>query len=132
MNAVKKTAAVNRPRGGRATAAAAMPTSANDAASLKALAKQAGRAAHLLKLLGNEKRLLILCFLAVRGEMTAGDLAGVVRLSQSALSQHLARLRADGIVAFRRASQTIHYRVADADALKVLQLLKDIYCGEIA
>ena len=102
-----------------------------DAFALKKLAKQAGEAAQLLKLLGNEKRLLILCFLAVRGEMTVGELVGVVKLSQSALSQHLARLRADGLVTFRRTSQTLHYSVADKRALRVLQVLKEIYCGDV-
>ena len=106
-------------------------TSADDAAALKRLAKQAGDAAQLLKLLGNEKRLLILCFLAARGEMTVGELVSVVKLSQSALSQHLAKLRADGLVAFRRTSQTLHYRVADRRALHLLQVLKEIYCGNI-
>ena len=77
---------------------------AADAFALKKLAKQAGEAAQLLKLLGNEKRLLILCFLAARGEMTVGELVDVVKLSQSALSQHLGRLRAEGLVAFRRTS----------------------------
>ena len=101
-------------------------------AALKKLAKRAGPAAGLLKLLGNEKRLLIMCQLATRREMTAGDLADAVKLSQSALSQHLAKLRADGIVAFRRASQTIHYRVADKSALRVLSLLRDIYGGATA
>ena len=104
---------------------------AADATALKKLARQAGQAAQLLKLLGNEKRLLILCFLAVRGEMTVGELVGVVKLSQSALSQHLARLRADGLVVFRRTSQTLHYRVADKRALRVLQVLKEIYCGDL-
>jgi len=104
---------------------------AADAAALKKLAKQAGEAAQLLKLLGNEKRLLILCFLAVRGEMTVGELVGVVKLSQSALSQHLARLREDGLVVFRRTSQTLHYSVADKRALRVLQVLKEIYCGDV-
>jgi DNA-binding transcriptional ArsR family regulator len=104
---------------------------AADATALQKLAKQAGEAAQLLKLLGNEKRLLILCFLAVRGEMTVGELVGVVKLSQSALSQHLARLRADGLVVFRRTSQTLHYRVADKRALRVLQVLKEIYCGDV-
>jgi len=75
---------------------------AGDAADLKKLTKQAGEAAQLLKLLGNEKRLLILCFLAARGEMTVGELVGVVKLSQSALSQHLGKLRADGLVTARR------------------------------
>ena len=102
-----------------------------DAFALNKLAKQAGEAAELLKLLGNEKRLLILCFLAVRGEMTVGELVGVVKLSQSALSQHLARLREDGLVVFRRTSQTLHYRVADKRALRVLQVLKEIYCGDV-
>ncbi len=83
---------------------------AGDAADLKKLTKQAGEAAQLLKLLGNEKRLLILCFLAARGEMT---------------------VRADGLVAFRRTSQTLHYRVADKRALQVLQVLKQIYCGDL-
>jgi ArsR family transcriptional regulator, virulence genes transcriptional regulator len=119
----------------RAVAAAAKePPSApgaDDAAALNQLAKQAGEAAQLLKMLANEKRLLILCFLAVRGEMTVGELVGIVQLSQSALSQHLAKLRADGLVKFRRTSQTLHYRVADERALRLLQVLKEIYCGEL-
>ncbi len=116
-----------------ATAATKMPAgaSADDAAALKKLAKQAGEAAQLLKLLGNEKRLLVLCFLAARGEMTVGEIVDVVKLSQSALSQHLGKLRADGLVEFRRTSQTLHYRVADKRALRVLQVLKEIYCGDL-
>jgi ArsR family transcriptional regulator, virulence genes transcriptional regulator len=104
---------------------------ADDASLLKKLTRQAGEAARLLKMLGNEKRLLILCFLAARGEMTVGELVRVVKLSQSALSQHLGKLRADGLVAFRRDSQTLHYRVADISALRVLQLLKQIYCDDL-
>jgi DNA-binding transcriptional ArsR family regulator len=106
-------------------------TGADDAADLKKLTRQAGDAAQLLKLLGNEKRLLILCFLTARGEMTVGELVSAVKLSQSALSQHLAKLRADGLVAFRRTSQTLHYHVADQRALHVLQVLKKIYCGDL-
>ena len=106
-------------------------TNALDAATLKSLTKQAGEAAQLLKLLGNEKRLLILCFLAAHGEMTVGELVDVIKLSQSALSQHLARLRADRLVTFRRTSQTLHYRVVDEKALRVLQVLKEIYCGNL-
>ena len=115
----------------RAVATSATKIDVADAADLKKLAKQAGEAAKLLKLLGNEKRLLVLCFLAARGEMTVGELVGVAKLSQSALSQHLALLRADGLVAFRRTSQTLHYRVADKRALRVMQVLKEIYCGNI-
>lgn len=116
-----------------ATAAARVPAGAgtDDTAALKKLAKQAGDAAQLLKLLGNEKRLLVLCFLAARGEMTVGELVDVVKLSQSALSQHLGKLRADGLVTFRRTSQTLHYSVADKRALRVLQVLKEIYCGDM-
>ena len=105
--------------------------SADDAAELRILAKQAGEAAQLLKLLGHEKRLLVLCFLAARGEMTVGELVGVAKLSQSALSQHLAKMRADGLVEFRRASQTLYYRVVDPRALRILQQLKEIYCGDL-
>jgi DNA-binding transcriptional ArsR family regulator len=103
-----------------------------DAAALKKLARQAGEATRLLKLLANEKRLLILCFLASRGEITVGELAERVELSQSALSQHLAKLRADGLVAFRRASQTLYYRVADPRAMRLLLVLKEIYCGDLS
>ena len=115
----------------RAAAIAVTRTEGADAADLKKLAKQAGHAAQLLKLLGNEKRLLVLCFLAARGEMTVGEIVGVVKLSPSALSQHLARLRADGLVAFRRTSQTLNYRVADKKALRLIQVLKEIYCGDL-
>ena len=100
-------------------------------AALKKLAKQAGEAAQLLKLLGNEKRLLILCFLAARGEMTVGELVDAVELSQSALSQHLGKLRADRLVEFRRTAQTLHYSVIAQRALRVLNLLKEIYCGDL-
>jgi DNA-binding transcriptional ArsR family regulator len=103
----------------------------DNAADMRRLARQAGDAAQLLKLLGNEKRLLILCFLAVRGEMTVGDMLDVVDLSPSALSQHLAKLRGDRLVAYRRTAQTLHYRVADPRALKVLKVLKQIYCGDL-
>ena len=85
----------------------------------------------MLKLLGNENRLLILCSLAVQGEMKVGDIVEAVGLSQSALSQHLALLRADGLVAFRRKSQTLYYRVSDPRAARILKLLKDIYCGDL-
>jgi DNA-binding transcriptional ArsR family regulator len=104
---------------------------ADDAVALKNLVTQAGEAAQLLKMLANEKRLLILCFLAVRGEMTVGELVSVVKLSQSALSQHLAKLRADGLVEFRRTSQTLHYRVSDPRALRLLEVMKEMYCGEL-
>jgi len=117
----------------RATAATLRTpgSAATEAAALKKLVKQAGEAAAHLKLLANEKRLLILCFLAARGEMTVGELVDAVELSQSALSQHLAKLRADNLVTFRRTSQTLHYSVADKRTLQLLQVLKEIFCGDL-
>ncbi len=95
------------------------------------LAAQAAAAARMLKLLGNENRLLILCSLAAQREMKVGDIVEAVGLSQSALSQHLALLRADGLVAFRRESQTLYYRISDPRAARLLKLLKDMYCGDL-
>lgn len=89
-------------------------------------------AAALLKLLSNEHRLLILCHLMSAGELSAGALVERVGLSQSALSQHLARLREEGLVAFRRDAQTLYYRVADPRAARVIALMQDIFCPELA
>ena len=92
------------------------------------LERKAGEAVGLLKLLANENRLLILCRLVITGEMSVGDLADAVELSQSALSQHLGKMREDGLVATRREAQTVFYRIADPNAARVLALLKNIYC----
>lgn len=100
--------------------------------TIEALAARAAEAARLLRVLANEHRLLILCQLSGRAEMTAGALVTGVGLSQSALSQHLARLRAEGLVAFRRESQTLYYRIADPAVLPVLGALSDIYCPQLA
>lgn len=93
--------------------------------------EQAGRAVGLLKALSNESRLLILCYLTEAGEMTVGELAKKVGLSQSALSQHLGKLREEDLVATRRKSQTIHYSVRNPDAARVLALLHDLFCPEL-
>jgi len=85
-------------------------------------------AAGLMKALGNESRLMILCVLA-DGERSVGDLNEIIPLSQSALSQQLARLRKEGLVNTRRESQTIHYSLAEGPADRVIHLLHDIYCG---
>ena len=98
------------------------------AAGIVELEKKAAQAAGLLKLLANENRLLILCRLAVAREMSVGDLADAVDLSQSALSQHLAKMREDGLLATRREAQTVFYRIADPNAARLLALLKNIYC----
>jgi len=92
-----------------------------------ALQESAGKAARLLRALSNENRLLILCQLA-GGEAPAGSLAPGSGLSQSALSQHLAVLREEGLVATRREGLTIWYRIADPAALKLVATLAEIYC----
>lgn len=87
----------------------------------------AGRAATLLRSLANERRLMILCQL-VDGELPVGALQERIGLSQSALSQHLALLREEGIVATRRERQSIFYRIADPAALRVLETLAELFC----
>ena len=89
---------------------------------------RAAEAAGVLKALANEKRLMILCKLLERGEMSVMPLAEDVGLSQSALSQHLAKMRDEGIVGFRRDGQTIFYRLADRNVGRILKTLKAIYC----
>ena len=96
--------------------------------ALAGLARKADEAAGFLKLLANEHRLQILCQLASHGEMTVNALCAAIGLSQSACSQHLARLRDDGLVAFRRESQTLYYRVADPKALRLLKTLRQVFC----
>lgn len=90
-------------------------------------AAKAGEAAALLKALANETRLMVLCSL-VNGEHSVSALQDACDLSQSALSQHLARLREEGLVATRREAQTIYYSLADPKAARVLETLADIYC----
>jgi len=96
--------------------------------TLTVMEERAADAARLLRLLAHEKRLLVLCHLAGSVEMNVGELVAVAGLSQSALSQHLARLREDGLVATRREAQTIHYRLADPKAARIVALLRDLYC----
>ena len=92
------------------------------------LERKAAEAAALLKLLANENRLLILCRLALARELSVNELAAAVGLSQSALSQHLAKMREDGLLATRREAQTVFYRIADPNAARLLALLKNICC----
>jgi ArsR family transcriptional regulator, virulence genes transcriptional regulator len=88
---------------------------------------RAAEAAKLLRALGNERRLMILCQLT-EGERSVGQLAPLLDISQSALSQHLAVLREEGVVATRREAQTIWYRIDDPAALKVVATLAEIFC----
>ena len=101
---------------------------ANGTAPVEALEPRAVEAARLLKLLANEQRLTVLCRLS-NTEMSVTQLGEHVALSQSALSQHLAKLRADGLVATRRDAQTIYYRLSDPIAERLIGVLCELYGG---
>lgn len=106
------------------------PVSAKHTAPMnpEAMRTHAGDAAQLLRALANDKRLMLLCLL-VEGERTVGELNAKVALSQSALSQHLAVLRNDGLVTTRREAQAIYYALADGPAQRIIETLHGIYCG---
>ena len=87
----------------------------------------AADAAQLLKALGNEQRLMILCHL-LDGPLSVSELNQRVALSQSALSQHLALLRELALVSTRREAQTIYYSLPDGPVVRVMALMQEIYC----
>ena len=100
-------------------------------AALTDFTARAGEVADMLKALANRARLMVLCKLAEHGEMTVNDLAGEVGLSQSALSQHLAKMRGEGLVAFRREAQALWYRIADPRCEALLATLYQLYCKDM-
>lgn len=100
-------------------------------ANIQQLAVQSAQAAALLRALANEQRLLILCHLSAAGELSVSALGERLTLSQSALSQHLARLREDDIVSFRREAQTLFYHIADEKAARLLAQLHELYCPDL-
>ena len=93
-----------------------------------AMQRNATDAVNLLKGLANESRLMIMCVLS-EGELSVGQLNQRIQLSQSALSQHLAVLREQGLVQTRRESQTIYYRMSDSTAYNIIELLHEVYCA---
>ena len=95
---------------------------------LASLQRNAGAAVAMLGALANERRLMILCKLVEWGEANVTALAETVGLSQSALSQHLARMRGEGLVTYRRDSQTLWYRIADQRIEDLLATLHKLYC----
>ena len=94
---------------------------------LERLRPRAAEAVALMKALANPHRLMILCELH-KGEHSVGALQQAIGLGQSPLSQHLAKLRRDGLVTTRRESQTIYYSVADPGVTKLITVLHDLYC----
>lgn len=98
--------------------------------NLAAFEARASVAAAMMRALSNERRLLILCQLS-GGELSVGVLQARLAFSQSALSQHLAVLRDEGLVATRRQGQTIFYHIADPAALRIISTLASIYCPDL-
>lgn len=96
--------------------------------SAAAMAGSAARAARLLRLMGHDGRLMVMCHLA-QGPMTVSDLQERVSLSQSSLSQHLGRLRAEGLVTAERDGTKMIYRLASDEARRIVELLHGIYCA---
>ena len=99
-----------------------------DSTRIEEMHAHAGDAAHLLKALGNEQRLLILCHLLAR-PLSVGEFNERLELSQSALSQHLALLREGGLVDTRREAQSIFYSLPPGPVTRIMALLQDIYCS---
>lgn len=91
--------------------------------------ENAGEAADFLRVLSNRPRLMILCHLLEARELAVGQLVERVGISQSALSQHLSKLRDQGLVAFRREAQTLFYRIADHRAERILAVLHELFCS---
>jgi ArsR family transcriptional regulator, virulence genes transcriptional regulator len=98
------------------------------AIELTDMRENAAQAADLLKAMSNENRLLILCHLGEK-EMSVSALNSFIDLSQSSLSQHLARLRQDGLVKTRRESQTIFYSIANPSVVKLISFLHSEFCA---
>lgn len=95
--------------------------------SIHQMQENASAAESLLKSLANSYRLMVLCHL-VNGEMSVGELEKKVGLSQSSLSQHLAKLREQNIVSFRKDGTTVFYQIKDKNALLILENLYAIFC----
>ena len=91
---------------------------------------KAGEVSTLLKAMANTRRLMVLCKLVEHGEINVGDLAREVALSQSALSQHLTKMRDENLVTFRRERQMLWYRIADPRTETLLAALYQLYCKD--
>jgi ArsR family transcriptional regulator, virulence genes transcriptional regulator len=94
-----------------------------------AMVESASEASAFLKALANPKRLLILCHLG-QGEMSVSDLEAALRLRQPTLSQQLARLREDDLVATRRNGKMVYYRVSSDEVRRMIELLYELFCAE--
>ncbi|MFC5076675.1 Biofilm growth-associated repressor [Vibrio thalassae] len=96
--------------------------------NLQEMEKNASQAVVLLKAMANERRLQILCMLH-NTELSVGELCARLELSQSALSQHLAWLRRDGLVSTRKEAQTVYYKLSSKEVRQLIELLHGFYCS---
>ncbi len=92
------------------------------------MADAAQKASELMKTLGHKDRLMVLCHLT-GGEKSVGELAGLLDIPQSPLSQHLARMRKEQLVKTRREAQNIYYSIASPEAAAMVAVMHDLYCG---
>lgn len=95
---------------------------------LQHMAQSASRASSLMKTLGHKDRLMILCHLA-SGEKSVGHIADLLEISQSPLSQHLSRMRKEGLVETRREAQTIYYSLKSGEASRIVEVLYELFCA---
>jgi DNA-binding transcriptional ArsR family regulator len=93
------------------------------------MASAAQKASDLMKTLGHKDRLMVLCHLA-SGEKSVGELASLLDIPQSPLSQHLARMRKESLVTTRREAQTIFYSISSGKAGRMVELMHELYCSE--
>ncbi len=96
--------------------------------NLQDMEKNSAKAVSLLKAMANERRLQILCILHEQ-ELSVGELCVKLQLSQSALSQHLAWLRRDGLVSTRKEAQTVFYSLCSREVQEMIKLLHGLYCS---
>lgn len=99
-----------------------------DGMDLELMQTNATKASELMKLLGHPHRLMILCELN-QGECSVGELSERIGINQSPLSQHLARMRHEGVVDSRREAQTVYYSLAGEEVAAVISLLYELYCA---
>lgn len=92
------------------------------------MAAAASKASELMKTLGHKDRLMVLCHLT-SGEKSVGELAQLLDIPQSPLSQHLARMRKENLVSTRREAQTIYYSIASREAAAMITVMHGLYCG---
>lgn len=97
----------------------------------EAMAESAKEASDLLRALAHEARLMILCML-VEGEKSVSELEAFLEMRQPTVSQQLARLRADRLVQTRREGKTIYYSLASEETRKIIAVLYDLYCKDVA